>query len=167
MFLLLNAIAASLDGLIIGIGLKLSHIKLTKTNKFIIFIGNFLVYLLFLTLYHYFKFTFMTKGVTTILYFFLAFQSYRNQESFQTNEKTLNFISCLLLTLTHSLDGTIISLRFVYEFNILYICFIFSSMSLFILLIGYYFAILFKNQKNENYLRTLLFLLLAFINQFL
>lgn len=167
MFLLLNSIAASLDGLIIGIGLRLASIKLSKTNMLIIWLGNFLIYALFLFLYYFFKLTFMTKNITSILYLVLAFHAWRNNESFEVKEKTLGLFSCFLLTLTHSLDGTIVSLSFVYQYNILHICFIFSSMSLIVLLIGYYFAKLFKSKKKESYISASLFLLLALINQFL
>lgn len=167
MFLLLNSIAASLDGLIIGIGLRLASIKLSKTNMLIIWLGNFLIYALFLFLYYFFKLTFMTKSITTILYLVLAFHAWRNNESFAVKEKTLGLFSCLLLTLTHSLDGTIVSLSFVYQYSILHICCIFSGMSLIILLIGYYFATLFKSKKKESYISASLFLLLALINQFL
>lgn len=167
MFLFLNSIAASLDGLIIGIGLRLSHIKLSKINMLTIWLGNFLIYALFLFLYYYFKLTFMTKTITTILYLFLAYHAWQNKETFHMKERTLSLLSCLILTLTHSLDGTIVSLSFVYQYHILHICCIFSGMSLLILLIGYYFAKIFKEQKKENYISTFLFLLLAFINQFL
>lgn len=167
MFLILNAIAASLDGLIIGIGLRLAHIKLSKGNMFLIWIGNFLIYALFLFLYYFFKLTFMTKTITTILYLILAIHAWRNEENFHMKEEKLGLLSCLILTLTHSLDGTIVSLSFVYQYHILYICCIFSIMSLLVLLIGYYFASLFKNKKKESYINTFLFLILALINQFL
>ena len=75
MFLLINSIVASLDGLIIGIGLRLSNVKVNKTNILTILIGNFLIYTLFLTLYYSFQFTFMTKTISTILYLFLAYRS--------------------------------------------------------------------------------------------
>ncbi len=167
MFLILNSIVASLDGLIIGIGLRLSHIKLTKSNMFTIFIGNFFVYLFFPSLYYYFKFTFMTKTITTILFLILAIHSWCNQETYTIIKPTLGFLNCILVTLAHSLDGTIISLSFVYQYKILPICCLFSIMSLGILLVGYYFSSIFKNTKKENHMSAFLFLLLALINHFL
>ena len=43
MFIFLNALVASLDGLIIGIGLKLAKTKLTMMNKLIIFLTNIFI----------------------------------------------------------------------------------------------------------------------------
>lgn len=166
MFLLLNSIVASFDGFIIGIGLRLSHIKLTKTNIGTIFIGNFLIYFCFLFLYKHFEFTFMTKTITTCLYLILAFRSLQEEKTFELKEKTLGFMSCLLLTLTHSLDGTIVSLNFVYNYPLIYIALLFSVMSITILLIGYFFAKHFKINKG-SYISALLFFTLGIINLFL
>ena len=165
MFLFLNSIVASLDGLIIGISLQLAKVKITKTNVLTIAIGNILIYTFFLTLYYYFQFTFMTKTLATILYLFLAWRSYKEQEHKNYKEK-LSFIETILLTLSHSLDGTLISLNFVYAEPIIKIVISFSLTSLLILLIGYYFTKIFKNVKKSNYISAALFLLLALINQF-
>ncbi len=166
MFLLLNSIVASLDGLIIGIGLQLSKVKLSKTNILTIFLGNSLIYTFFLTIYYYFQFTFMTKTISTLLYLFLAYRSLKEKEEQRKYKKTLHFLECVLLTLSHSLDGTIISFNFVYTEPILKIVSYFSLASILILLIGYYFASIFKNNKKSNYISAILFLLLAIINQF-
>ena len=166
MFLLINSIVASLDGLIIGIGLRLSNVKVNKTNILTILIGNFLIYTLFLTLYYSFQFTFMTKTISTILYLFLAYRSLKEETKKEYQEK-LKFWECILLTLSHSLDGTLISLNFVYTEPMIKIVTYFSLSSLLILLIGYYFASVFKNNKKSNYWSAFLFLLLAIINQFL
>ncbi len=165
MFLLLNAITASLDGLIIGIGLRMSKTLLSKKDIVIIFIGNFLIYTFFLTLYYYFQLTFMTKTLTTLLYIFLGFNSLRNEESIHFEKNKLTFLNCILITFTHSLDGTMVSLSFVYNYKILHIVSIFSLMSLIILLLGYYFAKIFTKSK-KNYVSVFLFWLLALINQF-
>lgn len=165
MFLLINSIVASLDGLIIGIGLRLSNVKVNKTNILTILIGNFLIYTLFLTLYYSFQFTFMTKTISTILYLFLAYRSLKEETKKEYQEK-LKFWECILLTLSHSLDGTLISLNFVYTEPMIKIVTYFSLSSLLILLIGYYFASVFKNNKKSNYWSAFLFLLLAIINQF-
>lgn len=166
MFLLLNALVASLDGLIIGIGLRLANISLTKKNILIILLCNIFIYTFFLILYYYFKLTFMTKTISTILYLFLAWRSFKEEEHSNYAEK-LNTLECIILSFTHSLDGTILSLNFVYIYNLLIVVGIFSFMSIFILLIGYYFSTFFKNIKKSNYISSLLFILLAIINQFL
>ena len=165
MFLILNSIVASLDGLIIGIGLKLAHTKLSKTNILTISIGNIVIYTFFLTLYYYFKLTFMTKLISSCLYLFLAWRSYKEKENNTYTEK-LSFLECILLTITHSLDGTLISLNFVYNYQLIYIISIFSFSSIILLLLGYYFAKLIKITKKSNYISACLFLLLAFTNQF-
>ncbi len=165
MFLLLNAIVASLDGWIIGIGLRLSNIRLSKKDMFIILIGNFLIYTFFLFLYYYFKFTFMTKTLTSVLYILLGLNSLRNEEICQFKQNKLSILNCILITLTHSLDGTMISLSFVYNYSILHISSIFCVMSLVILLFGYYFAKI-LNHSKKNYIGAFLFFLLALINQF-
>lgn len=166
MFLFINSIVASLDGLIIGIGLRLSNQKLSKKNFFTILIGNILIYTFFLFFYKYFKCTFMTKNVTTILYLLLAWSAFHSNDSFSFHDKSLSFLNCLLLTVTHSLDGTLISLHFVYTYKLFLISFLFGCMSLLILLIGYYFAKPLQFNKKSKYISTFLFFLLAFINQF-
>lgn len=167
MFLFLNAITASLDGLIIGIGLRLANIKIKKQNTLIILIGNLFIYAFFLFLYYYLNLSFMTKGVTTILYILLAWHAFHEQDSLSFKEKFLSLTDCLVITCTHSLDGTLVSLNFVYQYSIWHIVSVFSIMSLLILLIGYYFAKLFKSSEKQNYVSAFLFLLLAIINQFL
>lgn len=166
MFLILNSIAASLDGLIIGIGLKLAKVKISKTNTFIILIINILIYTFFIIIYKYFNLSFMTKTISTLLYLLLAWHSLKEEKE-NDYQKKLTISECIILATTHSLDGTIISLNFVYNYPSTYIIFIFSFMSIFILLIGYYFANIFKNTKKSNCLSCLLFILLAILNYFL
>lgn len=164
MFLILNSIVASLDGLIIGVGLRLSHVSLSKKNIFILFWGSILIYSLFLFFYSVFHFSFMTKFISTCLYLFLAWRSFK--EEHKVYDKNLSFFECVLLTLTHSLDGTLISLNFVYVYTIPLIVCIFSLSSILVLLFGYYGTCLFKNIKNSHFISAILFLLLAIINQF-
>ncbi len=166
MFLLLNSLVASLDGLLIGIGLRLAKSKLSTTNILSIFIGNMMIYTFFLLLYYYFKLSFMTKTISTILYLFLAWRALKEDEK-ANYQKKLTLLECCLLTLTHSLDGTIISLNFVYNYPLFEIIALFSFMSVAVLYIGYTFATLFSGIKKANILSALLFILLAIINQFL
>lgn len=166
MFLILNAIVASLDGIIIGLSLRLANIKIQKHNIIIIFIGNLLIYTLFLFLYKTLNLTFMTKNISTILYLFLAWHSFHEQETVSFKENSLKILDCIVVTITHSLDGTIISLNFAYQYHILYTSIIFSIVSLLFLLIGYYFAKLFKSKKKQNGYSAVLFILLAIINHF-
>ena len=113
MFLIFNALVASLDGLIIGIGLRLANIKISKKNILIILLGNLFVYYFSLYIYKSFNLSFMSKTFTTILYLVLAYQAFKNKDEVNFNGKNLNLLNCLILTLTHSLDGAIISLNFV------------------------------------------------------
>ena len=141
MFLLLNAFIASLDGFIIGSILRFSNIKLSKTNFLAIFLGNTLVYL------------------------FLAFHSLKEEE--KNYEGDLKLKDYFLLTLSHSLDGTLVSLNFAYSYNIYYIVFIFSTFAILLLYIGYTFFKRIKNSNKNKYISFSLFLLLAIINYFL
>lgn len=165
MFLFLNSLIASLDGLVIGIGLHLSKVKISKTNILIISLGNILIYTFFLTLYYYFHLTFMTKTITTFLYLFLAWKALKEEKQKNYKEK-LSLGECILLTFTHCLDGTLISLNFVYTEPIIKIVLYFSLSSILILLIGYYFAKILKDIKKSNRISAILFFLLAIINQF-
>lgn len=166
MFLLLNAFIASIDGFIIGSSLRFSHIKLTKSNIIAFFFGNVLIYFFSLFLYYYFHLTFMTKNISTILYLLLAFHSLKEEETPEFSKK-LTKVNFLLLILTHSLDGTIVSLNFVYNYSLYWITFIFSFFSIFLLLAGYYSSKKIKEIKNSHYLSFFLFLLLAILNYFL
>ena len=71
-----------------------------------------------------------------------------------------------MLIFTHSLDGTLVSLSFVYDYSSLFLILLFSFMSILILLCGYYFGSLFSIKKRNRYIGALLFILLAILNQF-
>ncbi len=165
MFLLLNAFIASLDGFIIGSILRFSNIKLSKTNFLAIFLGNTLVYTFSLFIYLKFNMTFMTKTISTLLYLFLAFHSLKEEE--KNYEGELKLKDYFLLTLSHSLDGTLVSLNFAYSYNIYYSVFIFSTFAILLLYIGYTFFKRIKNSNKNKYISFSLFLLLAIINYFL
>jgi len=165
--LLLSSFVASLDGFLIGFSLKLSKTKVSWFDFLLIFFINILLYSFVLNLYLFWNFHFVTKFISTILYLILAYFSYHNQgEMIESHHKKLSFWSCFLLALTHSLDGTLVSLGFVYAYAIWQIVLLFSFMSVFILGIGYYFAHLFPNPKKSHLISALLFLILAFLNQF-
>lgn len=166
MFIILNAIIASLDGLIIGISLHLSKTKITLKNNIIFLITNFLIYTLVNYLYIFFHFTFMTKTITTFLYLFLAWNAYKTNDEEEICIHDLTFKKNILLAFTHSLDGSIISLNFINQYNLILIIGLFSFSSLLLLLIGYYFANILKNIKKSNLISALLFILLAILNQF-
>lgn len=165
MFIILNALAASLDGYIIGISLKLSKTKLTLKNNLIILFTNFFIYTTIIVLYYSFKCRIMTTSITTILYIILAWNAYKEKE--EHFEKALTTKKAIILAAAHSLDGSLVSLNFVYEYNLIYIILLFGITSLVLLLIGYYFANLFKSTKKSNFISALLFILLAIFNLFL
>ncbi len=166
MFILLNALVASLDGLIIGIGLKLSKTKLTFTNKLIILLTNVFIYTIIITLYYSLKVKFMTTGITTLFYLFLAWNAYKAQEE-DVFEQKLSIKKTIFIAAAHSLDGSIVSLNFVYNYNFLFIITLFSLASILLLLCGYSFANLLSNIKKSNLINAFLFLALAIINLFL
>ncbi len=163
-FLLGNALVASLDGFIIGISLKLAKTKLTFTSYSIFFLTNLIIYYSIITLYYVFHLHFMTTFITTILYLVLAFNAYKEEE--KNYDQKLNFKKTLMLAAAHSIDGSIISLNFVYKYTSLTISLIFGITSLLLILIGYYFATVFKNFKNRNKWNAGLFILLALLNLF-
>lgn len=163
MLLLLNAIVASLDGFIIGISLKLAKTKLTIINNIILFLTNLIIYAGIILLYVFLHFKFMTPFITTILYLYLAWNAYNNKENNNFNT-FLTIKQTVLIATTHSLDGSIISLNFVYNYNIILIISLFSFLAIFFLLLGYYFANLFKNIKHTNLINFMLFILLAILN---
>ena len=110
----------------------------------------------------------MTTLVSTILYFILAYFTFIDSEEIDTYQEgqILSFGKLLLLILTHSLDGTLVSLAFVYDYSIFFLVLLFSFMSITILLIGYYFGKLFRMKKKNRYIGSILFVLLAILNQF-
>ncbi len=165
MFLFINSLVASLDGLIIGINLKLTKIKLTFFNLLTFLIFNTLIYFLVLKTYYLFNLSFISKNIATIIYLFLALNNLKSKEQQEYNQK-LNFFNTLILALSHSLDGSLISLNFIYQYSLITIISLFSFMAVFILLIGYYFANLFKHLKNGNFYSALLFIILAIFNYF-
>ena len=110
----------------------------------------------------------MTTLVSTILYFILAYFTFIDSEEIDTYQEgqILSLGKLLLLILTHSLDGTLVSLSFVYDYSIFFLVLLFSFMSITILLIGYYFGKLFRMKKKNRYIGSILFVLLAILNQF-
>lgn len=164
MFLFFNAIVASLDGIVIGSIIRLQNRILTKKNILTIFITNLFLYFIFLKLYTYFNFTFMNKIVTSLLYLFFAINNLNEKEELKIKEKKLNIISCILIALTHSLDGISISLSFTNNYSLNLINIIFSTNSLILLLIGYYFATFFNKYKYSSYISAILFFLLFIFN---
>ena len=168
MLVFLSAFVASLDGFIIGLSLRLSNIKFSKRNGIFFLLGNIFIYSLAIFSYTYFHFQFVTTLVSTILYLILAYFTFMDSEEINTyeNMQNLSFGKLILLILTHSLDGTLVSLSFVYDYSMLFLILLFSFMSISILLFGYYFGILFKFKKKNRYIGSILFILLAFLNKF-
>lgn len=167
MMLLISSFVASLDGFIIGIGLKGNRIQLKWKEFIILFVENIFLYSFLLFLYSFFHFQFITPFISTLLYLVLAFFSFRNkEEDIPIVSKNLNVFSCFFLTLTHSLDGVLVSLGFVYEYPLFVIIILFSFMAIFLIGLGYFFAKSFPMSKKSNYISTVLFLFLAIWNQF-
>lgn len=168
MFVFFSAFVASLDGFIIGLSLRLSNIKFSNKNIFLFLLGNIIIYSLAIFAYTFFHFQFVTTLVSTILYFILAYFTFIDSEEIDTYQEgqILSFGKLLLLILTHSLDGTLVSLSFVYDYSIFFLVLLFSFMSITILLIGYYFGKLFRMKKKNRYIGSILFVLLAILNQF-
>lgn len=167
MFVLLSSFVASLDGFIIGLSLKLSGVKISKQNMVTFLFGNLFIYSFAILAYTFFHFQFITNFVSTILYLILAYFTFAEDEKLnQVNDKTLSFGKWIMLIFTHSLDGTLVSLSFVYDYSSLFLILLFSFMSILILLCGYYFGSLFSIKKRNRYIGALLFILLAILNQF-
>ncbi len=162
MFLFLNALVASLDGFIIGIGIRLAKVKISVYNILYFLIENILIYSLFLYLYIFFHITFVNKIIATLLYLILAFRSLKIEEVNYKNK--LSIFEWTLLAFSHSLDGILVSLNFVYTTSLFKIVSIFSIFAVTILLLGYYFANFFKKQKKGNKMSFVLFILLAILN---
>ncbi len=167
MMLLFGAFVASLDGLLIGIGLKLMNRKMSIRNIGTLFLDNFIIYSILLSLYYLFEFQFVTKFISTLLYFLLAILSLRSQEESVSIPKGLSFIHCIALTLTHSIDGVCVSVGFVYHYPLWIIISLFSFMSVFLMVLGYLLGGRVPQVKKSNYVSALLFFLLALFNQFL
>lgn len=164
MFLLFNAIVASMDGFVMGMGLRLARVKITKGNMIVFLLGNVIIYTFFLFLYRYLQLRIITKFGTTILYLVLSWYAFKNKE--ESYPKSLEFKELMLLLLTHSIDGTAISLGFVYSYRLEAIVVSFSLLSVAVLILGYYSVNVFQGFKKTNYISSLLFVLLAIWNQF-
>lgn len=165
MILFLSSLVASLDGFLIGFNLKISQVKMKRKDFCFFFCGNLILYSIVLYSYAFFQFTFFTSFVSACFYVILAYLSlFDHEEKFSIAQKHLTILTLFLLILSHSIDGTLISLGFVYEYSIWLLVFLFSFMSVFILFLGYSIGMLFPEIKYSNYVCALLFLLLAFGN---
>lgn len=168
MLLFLSSLVASFDGFLIGISLKCMNLKLSIQNICVLFISNFVIYSCVIFLYTFFQFQFVTQFVSTLLYLFFAFLAWKDNDSFEehTPIQELHLFPCILLALTHSFDGALVSLNFVYEYPCLLLIFLFSFMAVLLLVLGYLFANSFHHIKKSNYFSALFFVLLAIWNQF-
>lgn len=165
MALLLSSFASSIDGFVIGMSFRLQNVNLKKRNLFFIFLTNVFVCSFFILCYQHFHFTFLTKEIITLSYFFFALRSLKSDDTNQY-QKQLNFWECIIFAITYSLDGAMISLAFINIYPIWMIVLTFSMMSILFLLFGYLFSSVFKSFKKSNYFSALLFLILALLNQF-
>jgi len=168
MMLVFSSFVASIDGFLIGISLKFMKQNLTIRNLSILFLCNLVLYSLLLSLYSFFQFSFVTKFMATIFYLIFAFLAFREKPEEEISfTHDLSFVSCIFLTLTHSIDGAFVSLSFVYEYPLWMIIILFSFMAVLLMFLGYFFASQVKHIKKSNYVSGLLFFLLAIFNQFL
>lgn len=168
MMLLFSSFVASLDGFLIGISLKFMKQDLTFRNISMLFFFNLILYSILLSLYSFFQFNFVTKFIATLFYLIFAFLAFRDKPEEEISiKRDLSLVSCIFLTLTHSIDGAFVSLSFVYEYPLWVIIFLFSFMAVLLMFMGYFFAGHIKHVKKSNYISALLFFLLAFFNQFL
>lgn len=167
MMLLFGSFVASLDGLLIGISLKIMQRKISFQNIITLFLGNFFIYCILLSLYYFFAFQFVTKFISTLLYCMLAIFSLCNKEEQRNLTKNLSFIHCITLTFTHSIDGALVSIGFVYHYPLWIIILMFSFMAVFLMILGYLLGGRIKGIKKSNYVSALLFFALALSNQFL
>ncbi len=165
MLLLINALGASLDGLIIGISLKLAKTKITFSNYLLIALTNTLIYTSIILLYTKFSLKLITPLVISVFYLYLAWHTYHEKNS--PNIKSLSIKQSIFLAIIHALDGSIIALNFVYDYPLFLIIFIFAFFSIFCLVLGYLLAKHIKLSKNSNKVSALLFILLAILNYFL
>ena len=108
----------------------------------------------------------MTTTITTILYLLLAINAYKENHN-EEYSNTLSLKQTIVLAIVHSLDGSIVSLNFVYIYNILFIVLLFSISAILLIVIGFSFAQNFNKIKKGNYISASLFILLAIINLFL
>lgn len=167
MMLFISSFVASLDGFVIGIGLRGLHFNISYKNFIVLFLENLFLYSTLLFFYSFFHFQFITNFVSTLLYLTLAFVSLKSKkEKNSMMPKTLNVFSCFFLTLTHSLDGSLVSLGFVYEYPLWIIICLFSFMAVLLIALGYFFSTSFQVSKKSNYVSAFLFFLLAIFNQF-
>lgn len=157
-----SAFVASLDGFFIGLSLKFGNITLRKQDILFFLIGNLMIYSLFLFSYSFFQFHFFTDYISFLLYLFLAYlYFFDTKETPSFTNHSLSISTFFLLLVSHSIDGTLVALSNVYDYSVWFLVFLFSFMSLFILLVGYYFGSLFPNFKHSNWICAILFLLLA------
>ncbi len=168
MLLLLSSFVASLDGLVLGFGLKSLKIKLSFSNIITLFFSNFFIYFIVLFLYTFFQLQFVTKPVSTFFYLLLALFAWKNKDDVDGENVSieLGFFPCIMLSFTHSLDGTLISLGFVYQYSFLLIAILFSFMAVLLFVFGYLLAHKMEFIKKSNHFSGLLFLFLAILNQF-
>ncbi len=157
--LLLSGIATSMDSFCLGIFLKQNHTKLTFKNTLILWFGLFFLLLFFHILFKITSISLVNPYLKSILFFLLAIYSLK-EDANKSYSKKLSIKDLLLIVLSNSFDSFLVSLTFIPIYSILFVCFVFSFLSILFFHFGFCFPI---PLKKENYLTAILFFLLSII----
>ena len=155
---LLLAITSSIDSFFIGASLEASNILLTKKDFLEMFIASFL-FIFLLELLCNILFLSIMKA---ILFFILGIYNLKEQEEQPLNQK-ITTKEKLLLIIGNSIDGFLVSLTLP-SYPVLYLSFLFSGITILLLLTGYKIPI--PKKEKLSSLTSLTYFLIAILSLF-
>lgn len=159
---LLLAITSSIDSFFIGASLKASNILLTKKDFLEMFIASFLFIFLLELLCNILSFSIINPYMKAVLFFILGIYNLKEQEE-QPLSKKITTKEKLLLIIGNSIDGFLVSLTLSY-YPVLYLSFLFSGITILLLLTGYKIPI--PKKEKLSSLTSLTYFLIAILSLF-
>ncbi len=160
--LFLSAIATSMDSFIMGISFKISKTKLTLKNIVELSLGSFLTITFFHITMQIFHISVANKFTKFLLFLILGIFSLKKEEK-KKYQKKLTPKEILLIILSNSIDGFLVSLTFTTQYSITLLSFIYAITGIFLLLLGNKTPI---SWKKRDYISTVLFFVLAITSLF-
>lgn len=159
---LLLAITSSIDSFFIGASLEASNILLTKKDFLEMFIASFLFIFLLELLCNILFLSIINPYMKAILFFILGIYNLKEQEEQPLNQK-ITTKEKLLLIIGNSIDGFLVSLTLP-SYPVLYLSFLFSGITILLLLTGYKIPI--PKKEKLSSLTSLTYFLIAILSLF-
>lgn len=159
---LLLAITSSIDSFFIGATLKASNVILSKKDFLEMFLSSFLFLFLLKFISNFLSFTIINPYMKAILFMLLGIYNLKEQDE-KPLKKKITTKEKLLFMIGNSIDGFLVSLTLT-SYSILYLSFLFSGITMLLLLTGYQMPV--PKKEKLSSLSSLIYFFIAFFSLF-